>query len=232
MTDRRIGLLVCDHVAAEFREIAGDYPDMFADLMGGVELVRYDVAAGEVPSDPTVCDGWLATGSRLSVYDDEQWISELVEFVRRVDAARVPFVGVCFGHQLIAEALGGRVAKAPGGWGVGARVARVVVGEPWMQPSASEFRVLYSHQDQVTALPPGGRVLAVAEHAPVAMLAVGDHLLGIQGHPEFAPAYARALLESRRGRRIPVDVADAALASLDASLDRGLVAAWMLAFLT
>ena len=101
-----------------------------------------------------------------------------------------------------------------------------------MEPPAPSFRILYSHQDQVVGLPEGGRVLATAGHAAVAMLAVGDHLLGIQGHPEFVPAYAEALLRRRRGGRIPASTADEALASLSRPLDRNLLASWIVSFLS
>ncbi len=232
MTDRRVGLLMCDHVDVEARDVAGDYPEMFSDLLAdqAVDLVGYDVVAGELPADPSECDGWITTGSRASVYDGEPWIADLSGFVRRVHEAELPFVGICFGHQLIAQALGGEVARAPGGWGVGARVAVVSSAEPWMQPPARRFRVLYSHQDQVVALPPGGRVLAAAPHAPVAMMAVGDHLLGIQGHPEFPAGYLRVLLERRRGATIPGDVVDDALGTLELPLHRQVVAEWIARF--
>ena len=213
---RRVGVLVCDHVPDEFRGVAGDYPDMLSILLAsrweGAEIVAYDVVAGEIPAGPTVCDGWVTTGSRFSVYEPQPWIAALTDFVVAVHGERVPFVGICFGHQLLAQALGGEVARSPGGWGVGAKTARVVAPEAWMEPPAPSFRILYSHQDQVVGLPEGGRVLATAGHAAVAMLAVGDHLLGIQGHPEFVPAYAEALLRRRRGGRIPASTADEALA--------------------
>lgn len=232
MSDLRVGLLVCDHVPRDLRAVAGDYPDMFSRLFdsGGVELVPYDVVGGELPRDPGECDGWLTTGSRFSVYDPEPWIAPVAGFLRRVHRARIPLVGVCFGHQLIAHALGGTVARASGGWGVGAHLARVVEATPWMRPPKEGYRIPYSHQDQVVELPPGGRILAATDHSPVAMLAVGDHLLGVQGHPEFPPAFLLALLERRRGDRIPVPVADAALATLADPLDRRMVGDWIAAF--
>jgi len=230
----RIGLLELDHVSTRYRAIAGDYDDMFRAMVAAVdpsiEVVGYDARNGVLPDGPDACDGWLLTGSSASVYDDEPWIAETAGFVRAVHHARVPCVGVCFGHQLLAHALGGRTEKAAGGWGVGALPMTVVQAEPWMDPPQSTATLLYSHQDQVIQLPPDGRVLAEAAHCPVAMLAVGDHMVGLQAHPEFGAAYVRALLEGRVDR-IGEAETDAALATLDQPTDELPTARWLLAFL-
>jgi GMP synthase-like glutamine amidotransferase len=230
----RIGLLECDHVAERYLPIAGDYGDMFramvVDLDPGAEVVRYDARHGLLPKRPDECDGWLCTGSSASVYDGEPWIEALAAFVREVHEARVPFVGICFGHQLIAQALGGRVERAAGGWGAGAIAMEVAVEAPWMAPPLASARLLYSHQDQVTELPPGGRVLGSAPHCPIAMVAVDDDVIGIQAHPEFSRPYLRALLEDRVDRIGRAGTA-AALESLERPTDERTVAGWILAFL-
>ena len=230
----RIGLLELDHVRTRFQPIAGDYADMFREMVAtadpSIEVVGYDARNGVLPGRPDACDGWLITGSRASVYEDEPWIESLTAFVRDVHAARVPCVGVCFGHQLLAHALGGRTERADIGWGLGALPMTLVQAEPWMEPPLSTATLLYSHQDQVTELPPDGRVLATAAHCPVAMLAIGDHVIGMQAHPEFGPAYVRALLEDRIDR-IGEAETDAALATLLEPTDEHTVAQWILAFL-
>jgi GMP synthase (glutamine-hydrolysing) len=224
----RLGLLVCDHVRPEFENISGDYPDMFRRLFAShddVELVVYDAINGEIPADPSECDAWLTTGSRHSVNDDEPWIRRLEEFVREVASTDVPFVGVCFGHQLIAKALGGSVVQSDRGWGVG--IKEIEVNDDL---GLGSYRILNSHQDQIETLPPGGEVLGWSEHCPVAMLGVGDNLIGIQGHPEFEAEYSRALMESRRGHLIPEETVRAGLATLDAPPDSGRLSDWILAF--
>jgi GMP synthase-like glutamine amidotransferase len=229
----RIGLLECDHVRAAHEAIAGDYAEMFRTMLAAVDpqvqLVRYDVRRGPLPEAPGECDGWICSGSRASVYDDEPWIHALCGFVERAHVARTPFVGICFGHQLLAHALGGRTTRAAA-WGVGAAAADIVAPEPWMQPRRSSVTLLYSHQDQVVDLPPGGRVLAAAPHCPVAMLAVGDHAVGVQAHPEFGARYLDALLEDRVDR-LGEEVTAAARASLSTPTDAGDVAGWIVAFL-
>jgi GMP synthase-like glutamine amidotransferase len=202
---------------------------MFRRLFAGhddVDVVTYDSINGELPSDPAECDAWLTTGSRHSVNEDEEWIRDLEEFVRQVAAVRVPFIGICFGHQLLAKAMGGTVVKSEMGWGVGVKEVEV---RPDLGLGES-YRVLTSHQDQVEVLPPGGETLGWNEHCPVSMLGVGRTMIGIQGHPEFDAAYSGALMESRRGKVIPRETVDAGLATLDESPDKGRLADWILRF--
>ncbi len=223
----KLGLLVCDHVRPEFEHISGDYPDMFRRLFAGhpeVEIVVYDVIGGDMPADPRECDAWITTGSRYSVNDDESWIRDLEQFVREVANEQVPFVGVCFGHQLIAKALGGTVVKSERGWGVGAKEVEVR-GDLGLGPS---YIVLTSHQDQIEDLPPGAEILGWNEHCPVSMIGVGENMIGIQGHPEFEAAYSEALMESRRGALIPEATADEGLASLDGTTNGDLLVDWIL----
>jgi len=224
-----LGLLLCDHVRPEFLDISGDYAEMFRRLFTGhgeVEVVTFDAIGGELPADPSQCDAWLTTGSRHSVYDDEPWIRALEGFVRQVAATDVPFIGICFGHQLIAKALGGSVMKSNRGWGVG--VEEVEVREDL--GLGSSYRLLTSYQDQIENLPPGGEILGWNEHCPVAMMGVGETIVGLQGHPEFEAAYSSALMESRRGHTIPEETVDAGLASLERDLDSGRLAQWILDF--
>ena len=230
----RIGLLECDHVRERHLPIAGDYADMFEAMVGeadpAAEVVPYDAHNGVLPERPEECDGWILTGSSASVYDDEPWIEALTAFVQAVHEARVPCVGICFGHQLLAHALGGRTERAATGWGVGARPMTVACSAPWMDPVLPVVTLLYSHQDQVVALPTQGRVLGSAQHCPIAMLAIGDDAIGIQAHPEFGTAYLRALLEERVD---PIGVSETAtaLATLRQPTDERATARWILAFL-
>lgn len=223
----KLGLLQCDHSADSVRPIAGDYDDMFANWLPA-EWRVYDLTIGEQPGILDECDAYVATGSKASVYDDEPWIHQFAALTRRIRAEEKPFLGVCFGHQMMGHALGGRVAKSPNGWGVGVHTFEITKTEPWMQPSANSINLLMSCQDQVLELPPGAEVLAGNAHCPVGLFRVG-RMLGIQGHPEFSPAYAKALLRPRR-ERIGPDTVDAALATLNRPLDAALIAGWVRAF--
>jgi GMP synthase-like glutamine amidotransferase len=230
----RVGLLVCDHVLPEFVDIAGDYPDMFVRLFGdypGVELVAYDLTAGRFPDSLGECDGWITTGSKRSVYEDERWIVRFADLVRAAADEDRPFVGVCFGHQMLAHALGGRVLRSERGWGVGVKTVEVVQNEPWMGDHPPVYAVLNSHADQVVEPPPGAEVLGGNDHCPVSLMRVGDHMLGIQGHPEFVPVYSRVLMEARRGVLIPDGVVDEGLRTLATPPDTARLADWIVGFL-
>lgn len=207
----RVGLLECDPVHHARR---------FAALLPDVTIVPYDVWNGSLPSSPDECDAWLCGGSRASVYDDFPWIPGLLDFVRSVRDAGRPYVGVCFGHQVLAAALGGRVERASAGWGAGAH--RLSVGD------GPSLNLLFMHQDQVTALPPGGEVLGRAEHCPVAMMRAAPSMVGIQAHPEFTTDFVAKLLDDRE-LRIGADKTAAARASLGAApTDEAEAARWML----
>lgn len=225
----KIGLLQCDHVLESYRQFGGDYDQMFAELLPGFEWVHYDVINGHFPASVHECDAYLCTGSRFSVYDQETWIVQLQALVREIREQHLWYVGVCFGHQLLAEALGGKVEKAAVGWCIGVHSFQVLQREEWMQPFQERFQLLMSCQDQVQVLPPESQVLAAAPDCPLGMFRVGERMLGMQAHPEFNAAYARALMEGRR-ERIGAEKVTAGLHSLQIAPDKAIMAAWMARF--
>ena len=159
-----------------------------------------------------------------------RWIVRLLEFLRAAKG-KTKLVGVCFGHQAMAQAFGGQVIKSPKGWGVGLHVYDVLAHEPWMDP-AKTISASASHQDQVVALPPGAKVIAGSAFTPYGMLEYpGTGAISIQLHPEFDPAYAEALIESRRETRLSEAQADAAMASLHRPNDNLRVGGWLKQFL-
>ena len=229
-----IGLLGCDDVPQRFRHIAGGYRDMFEKLLSphlpGARYTWFDVVNGELPASADACDAYVCTGSRYSAYEERDWIVKLKDYVRELHESRKRFVGICFGHQVLAQALGGEVTLAEQGWGVGIHGMRITQHEPWMQPQQDDCRLQYMHGDQVQRLPREGVVLAAAPHCPVAMFRVGETMLGIEGHPEFPAPYVEALVQTRR-ERIGEARAEAALASLGTPADDAVVARWIANFL-
>lgn len=196
----------------------GTYARMFADLLGpDLDYVAYPVIDGVLPLSVHEADGWLVTGSRFGVYDAEPWIARLEAFLKDVMAAKVPLVGICFGHQLLAQAQGARVEKAAAGWGVGPHRYEVVERPTWMEESPRMVVLNAMHQDQVLSLPEGATVIARSDFCPFAALAYGGHAMSIQAHPEFDNAYERALITMRRGKLIPEERAAPALAVLGES---------------
>jgi GMP synthase-like glutamine amidotransferase len=203
----------------------GRYPDMFRRLLG-CEAASYDVAAGAWPAAPDAYRAYLITGSPAGVYEDHGWIAELKAFVRSARGARL--VGICFGHQLLAEAFGGRVVKSHRGWGVGLHSYRIVERQAWMD-GETRIAVPASHQDQVVVQPPETDIVAASAFTPFAALAWRDRpAISFQFHPEFSPEFAQALIESRRDR---VPQADAAIATLEAPNDSAAVGGWIRRFL-
>lgn len=226
----KIGLLQCDHVAGHLLHLNGDYDEQFTRLLPDFEWHFYDLTSGQFPASLDECDAYLCTGSKHSVYDDIDWIHRLKKLVQDIYAERIPFVGVCFGHQMMAEALGGKVNKAACGWCVGVHSFKIIQREAWMVPFQPVFNLLMSCQDQVLKLPSGSTVLAESADCQVGLYRVGDRMLGMQAHPEFSVAYMGALLEERR-EGIGPEKADAGLASLATFRDTGLITNWIREFI-
>ncbi|CAN7215500.1 type 1 glutamine amidotransferase [Phenylobacterium sp. LjRoot219] len=210
----------------------GSYPDMFRQLLGegAYEYADFAVDEGELPARPEACDAYLVTGSSSGVYDGTPWIGELMGFLNAAKG-RAALVGICFGHQVMAQAFGGKVIKSPKGWGVGEQTYDVLRREPWMDEVA-QIRLPGSHQDQVVEKPPAAEVFAACDFTPFGALAYRDQpAISLQLHPEFEPDYAIALIENRRGKLFSDQQADQAVASYQAPDDRARVGGWIRDFL-
>ncbi|MGV3652402.1 MAG: type 1 glutamine amidotransferase, partial [Devosia sp.] len=185
------------------------------------------VHRGEALPEPGTLDAVLITGSPAGVYDPLPWLDPLRAFIRKAYAAQLPMLGICFGHQIIADALGGDVRKSEKGWGMGRHAYRVV-GMPDFLPGVGEtVSILCSHQDQVIVPPAEAKVFLASEFTPNAGLAYRNgRVVTLQPHPEFADDYAMALADLRRGRA-PDAVVDAALASFSAPSDAPAMGRWL-----
>lgn len=223
-----VGILETGRPPGDLAARFGDYPAMFRDLLGpGFQSATYDVAAGQLPERPEAHEAYLITGSPAGVYDALPWIAPLKAFLRGAKG-KAKLVGVCFGHQIMAEAFGGRVEKSDKGWGVGLQTYDLVPGAAWMD-DAQRIAVPVSHQDQIVVQPPQTTILAASAFTPFGMLAWRDQpAISMQFHPEFAPDYAKALIALRRDM---LPDPDAASASLDRPDDRARVAGWIRRFL-
>lgn len=224
----KLAILETGYPPGDLEDRFGDYPAMFARLLGpDFEIEPFDVQAGKLPAGPAAHCAYLITGSPAGVYDPLPWIARLSEFIRAAGESRM--VGICFGHQIMAQALGGQVVKSDKGWGAGLHHYSIVRTEPWMDLVAS-IAVPASHQDQVVVQPPNTELVASSPFTPFASLAWTDRrAISFQFHPEFSIGFAQALIEQRRD---DLPEPDRAIASLDAPNDNALVGEWIRRFLS
>ena len=193
----KIGILQTGQSPEDLRETLGEYPAMFERLLAGhgFAFATWHVEAMQFPASVHDADGWLITGSRHGVYEDHPFIAPLAQFTRDALKAQVPVVGICFGHQLMAQALGGRVEKFEGGWAVGAQEydfgGETLTLNAW-------------HQDQVIAPPEGAQVLASNAFCAYAALGYGRLGYSVQPHPEFEDDFIQGLIDTR-GRGVVPD---------------------------
>ncbi|MCP4356613.1 MAG: GMP synthase [Chloroflexi bacterium] len=161
------------------------YIHFFQSVNAPFEYTGYDVAQGQFPASPTECDAYIITGSPRSAYESETWLVTLAQFIRDVYAAGQKMVGICFGHQMLAQSLGGRVEKSEKGWGFGLKQFDVAVQKPWMTGHPNECSLYFVHQDQIMQLPPQAELLGGNVFCPNTMYEINGRVLGIQGHPEI-----------------------------------------------
>ncbi|NRA19574.1 MAG: gamma-glutamyl-gamma-aminobutyrate hydrolase family protein [Oceanospirillaceae bacterium] len=229
----KIGILKTDDVRPQLVGEFGEYPEMFASLLQAVdstlEFITYEVQHGEFPGSLDEVDGYLITGSKTSVYEDQQWIRDTEDFLRRAHLAKKKMLGVCFGHQVLAQALGGKTIKAKQGWGLGVHHYQWCTAGAAYGQQGDEFSMLVSHQDQVVENIPGAVVLASSDFCPNSVVKVDEHILSFQGHPEFSKDYSQAILVLRR-EVFGDDNTDRALASLSDPVDSLKIAQWMVDF--
>ena len=220
----KIGILQTGHVPDEMRASLGDFAAMFKRLLGGrgFDFETWNVVDMDFPEGPEAADGWLITGSKHGAYEDHPWIPPLEELIRRAYAAGVPIVGVCFGHQIVAQALGGRVEKFDGGWAVGRRTY------DW---NGEELALNAWHQDQVTQAPEGAETVARNAHCAHAALVYGDRAFTVQPHPEFDADVVAHLID-HRGMAVPDPVLAEARDGLGAPVARDRLADQMARFFT
>ncbi|MFO6464449.1 type 1 glutamine amidotransferase [Jannaschia sp. KMU-145] len=223
----KIGILQAGHTTEDIRTVHGDFDAMFKRLLDGHGFTfrAYDVEHMVFPDAVTDCDGWLVTGSRHGAYEDHAFIPPLEAFIREAHDANVPLVGICFGHQIVATALGGEVVKFDGGWALGRH--------PYRLSDGSEITLNAWHQDQVVTLPPGAEVLASSDFCANAILSYGDRAFTVQAHPEFSNAVLTDYVRVRRGTgTYPDDRMDEAEATLAKPVDDARLARAIARFFT
>jgi GMP synthase (glutamine-hydrolysing) len=213
----KIGILMTGHAPDIVRPELGDYDSMMARMLDGhgFDYEAYAVVDNEFPTGPEAADGWLITGSKHGAYEDHPWIPPLEDLIRDIAAADRPMVGICFGHQVIAQALGGKVIKHPNGWRVGATEYQI---------DDQTYTLNAWHQDQVSEAPEGAEILGHAEGCKIAALRYGPNIFTVQPHPEFDTQMMIGLIEHRAVGIVPDPLRDQARDRLDTPRDDGAMA--------
>lgn len=233
----RIGILDCDDIAPELVDDFQNYSAMFQELLSTankhgkqIEYVTYKACHQELPDSPEECHSYLITGSKTGVYDDVPWREPLRQCVKQLYAADKRMVGICFGHQLLADVLGGKAEKSAKGWGIGA-IEHERQSEPHVLDNMPEsLTLLFSHQDQVTKLPKRAELLYGNDFCEYGAYHIPERVLSFQGHPEFTKEYSERLMLLRR-ERYDKECFKAGVESLVNPTHEQLVAQWMLDFL-
>jgi len=192
-----IGILLCGSFPAPLQAEFGSYASMIRTLLGSRSTRVFDVRERQLPGSISACEAYVITGSSAGVYDDLPWIKDLMGFLRNARGS-AKLIGICFGHQAMAQAFGGSATKSAKGWGIGLHRYDLPARPPWMDDAAA-VAAPASHQDQVVTLPSDARVIASSTFTPYAGLDYGD-AISFQFHPEFSRAFAAALIDAKRER--------------------------------
>jgi len=231
---KKIGILKADPVNSQLSKQFGEYADMITASLSAVvndfEYVVYDVQKFEYPADLDEVEAYFITGSSASVYEDIAWIHGLCDFIRLLDYHKKKIIGLCFGHQLVAHALGGKVILSDKGWSIGMKTFTFTEEGKKQLGDLPAFNLLNSHRDQVIEPAAGCRVLAGSEFCPIYICQKEQYIFTVQGHIEMTKEYAASLYKLR-ANLFPPDLYQKALDSMVLRNDFELVTSWITNFI-
>jgi GMP synthase (glutamine-hydrolysing) len=213
-----VAILIAGEPIDSVKKSRGSYADLIRRAAGepARRFADFDIRTGAELPAPERFSGIVVTGSSSSVTDREGWVLAGEEYLRRAVAAKVPVFGICFGHQMLGQALGGSVEKNPRGREIGTVDLEILAKDPIFESARAPFHVNATHVDTIVNLPPGATVLARTELEQFAAVRFSESAWGVQFHPEMDGAIARAYLETRRSLIASEGLdADALLARVD-----------------
>ena len=219
----KIGILLVGRASEDLVDKYGTYAEMLINLINSdeklFEFKTFNILDGIFPLNHNDCDGWIVTGSPHGVYEEHSWIPIVSQLIKDIYDNKLPIFGVCFGHQLIAQALGGNVEKSTKGWGLGLHTYQINNKTNYMGNLSSEVTLNICHQDQVLSPPNGATVYAKSDFCENAGFYIKDKVLTMQAHPEFLVDFIKDLLTARRDVTIPKQFVDPALIGLKSHPD-------------
>ncbi len=234
----KIGILDADHLSDSVICKYGCYADAFIRLLSPlqnnlaqtVSFQRYSIFNMDFPKSINECDIYIITGSQYSTYENIAWIKKLEIFIRQLHAHNKKLLGICFGHQIIAQSLGGKVEKNEKGWEIGITTTHLTDTREWMKPVRDFFFIIVSHQDHVTKLPDNAVNFCKTNLCPNSGFYIGKHILTFQGHPEFTKDYVKLIIKLQSGN-LTKEQRQIARMSLQQSDDHQLIAQWIINFI-
>lgn len=191
MGGKRFGVLMCAEDSEYVKKKYGGFFGVFVKMLGeeGETWDVYRVAAGEFPDDDEVgmYDGFVITGSCSDAHSNDVWICKLLILLKKLDALKKKVLGICFGHQILGRSLGGKVSRAPSGWDIGIRTIQLSSSTNLFSSLKipNLLPIIECHRDEILELPPKVEVMASSDRTGIEMFRYGDHMMGIQGHPEY-----------------------------------------------
>lgn len=222
-TCRKFAILLAGHASEYIRNTYGGVSSLFKHMLSDVGETwdTYHVVDGNFPSDDDLhkYEGFIVTGSFEDAHGSTPWVLHLCDVIQKAHRMKRKLLGICFGHQVISRALGGKTGRSAHGWELGLKkvvlVADAMYSKPYALKLPSSLSILEIHQDEVYKVPPGGEVLASSENTGIEIFAMGNQVLGIQGHPEFTEDITLDILDGySRKQRVSEEVIRQAKLSL------------------
>ncbi|CAL5213562.1 unnamed protein product [Lathyrus oleraceus] len=193
VSGKRFGVLLCADDSDYVKKMYGGYFGVFVKMLeeDGEIWDVYKVARGEFPKDDELVlyDGFVITGSCSDAHGNDTWVSQLVNLLKKLNKMNKKILGICFGHQILGRALGGKVTRSPTGWDLGVR--KITLSSSLPSPLSSlqlpsRLSIIKCHRDEIRELPAKAEVIAKSDKTGIEMFRYGDHIMGIQGHPEYS----------------------------------------------
>lgn len=233
----KIAILDADHLSPSIIRRYGNYADkiihllspMKSQLQNNITFSRYDATKRQLPKSLSEYNLYIITGSQYSTYENKQWIRDLEKLIIKIHNKKIKLIGICFGHQLIAQSLGGKVEKNPKGWELGITATHILNTYPWMEPSREFLFTLVSHQDQIIQLPEDAIHFAETNLCKYSGYTIGNHILGMQCHPEFSKKYVRLIIQLQ-SKQLSSQDKKSAISSLNQATDQDVISRWLIHF--